>query len=181
MIARQRNTLTHAQTQRMPSRPTRATTRPPNGKPGRPSALTETTTKLFTQALLSLNTIDDAFVIAGIHPSTGHRWIAKGKKASAGEYRDFYEAVEEARAKAKALLVGKVVVAGRSDANMALKILERRYPKEWARTQKLEVDDKTPPGKREGMRDRLMASLDQIEKRLTAPTPAISPTSDDND
>lgn len=150
----------------MPSRPTRATTRPPNGKPGRPSALTAETSKLFRQALLSLNTIDDSFVLAGIHPSTGHRWLAKGRKANSGEYRDFYEAVEDAKARAKMTLVKKVNDAGRADPKMALKILERRYPKEWALLRRLEMEDKTPPSKREGMRDRVLTQLEQIEKRL---------------
>lgn len=150
----------------MPSKPTRATTREPNGRPGRPSSLSEQTSKLFQQSILSLNTIEDAATIAGVDYSTVARWMKKGRSASRGEYRDFYEAVESAKARAKAVLVKKVVDHGRADPKMALKILERRYPKEWALLRRLEMEDKTPVSKREGIRDRVVAQLDQIAKRL---------------
>jgi hypothetical protein len=155
----------------MASRPTRATTKEPTGKPGRPSALTEETTNLFTQALLSLNTLEDAALLAGVDYSTIARWMAKGRKARSGEYREFYEAAEGAKTRAKALLVATVSVAGRKDAKMALKILERRHPKEWAVTRKLELEDKTPPSKRTGIRERLLSQLERIEERLAKPNP----------
>lgn len=163
----------------MPGR-TRATTAPTTGRRGRPSSLSEETTKLFTGALLNLNTIEDAATIAGVDYSTVTRWLAAGKKQARGEYRDFYNAVERAKARAKGLLVTKVIGAARTDPAMALKVLERRYPAEWGATRKVELEDKTPPQKRD-IRNRVEAALDQIAQRLTAPAPVLGLAADDDD
>lgn len=165
----------------MPGGQTRATTREPSGRGGRPSSLSEETKRVFTSALLSLHTVEDAATLAGIDVSTVHRWIASGRKAERGMYREFYDAVENAKAKAKGSLVSKVVVEARKDPKLALKVLERRYPKEWGVTRKLELEDKTPANKRAGIRDRLEGMLDQIEKRLTAPPPAPVDTGETGD
>lgn len=153
----------------MPKGVTGAATQAPDGRVGRPSALTPDTLNLFNQALLGLNTLEDAAVLAGVDYSTIARWMAKGRKAKSGEYRQFYEAVEGAKVRAKALLTARVVESGRKDAKMALKILERRYPGEWGVTKKLELEDKTPMSKRHGVRDRLLGRLEQIEERLAKP------------
>lgn len=152
--------------------PTRAVTAPHTGKKGRPSSLSKTTVRRFTRAIMSLNTIEDAANIAGIDRTTVNRWLLEGKRAKSGDLRDFYVTVEEAKAKAKDRLVGKVSAAAQTDPAMALKILERRYPTEWSPTRKIEFEEKTPPQKRNA-RGRVEGLLDQIAARLTAPPPAL--------
>lgn len=149
--------------------PARAPSRPPTGKPGRPSALTPETLILMRGALLALNTIDDSFRVAGIHPSTGYKWLKAGRNARSGEYREFFEQVEDARTQAKAILVGKVAEGARGNPKLALEVLARRWPEEWAKRLKIE-DDSTPGAKkkREGVRDRVAGQLDRIEKRMNA-------------
>jgi hypothetical protein len=147
--------------------PSKATTRTPTGKIGRPSALTPETKNRFLAALAGLNTVEDASVYAGIGVSTVSRWLAEGRKQARGELRDFWVAVEDAKARAKMSLVQTVVTRGRQDPAMALKLLERRYPGEWSRTHKLEVEDTTPANKfTTSIRDQIAAQLDQIEQRL---------------
>jgi hypothetical protein len=141
-------------------------------KPGRPSKLTEETVNAFRQAILGTHTIQEAAILAGIDDSTAMRWMARGKRARAGEYREFYEAIERAKVQAKALFTARVTSEGRKDAKMALKILERRYPEEWGVRRQIDFKDKTPPGKRGDLvRDKLIGQLDRIEERLSKPNP----------
>lgn len=164
----------------MPGGRTAATTRPPSGKPGRPSALTEQTRKKFRLAMLGGNTVEDAFVYAGIHPSTGHRWIARGRKERSGEYREFYELSETVRAEVKVSLVTSVHLEAKRNPNMALRILERRYP-EWAKREKHELEDRRP--KRDTIREKLLGQLERMEERLREPppVPVASPADDDEE
>jgi hypothetical protein len=118
-------------------------------------------------AILDLNTMDDSFIFAGIHPATGYRWLKAGRTAQRGEMREFYEVVERTKTQAKMLLVKKVTAAARTDPKMALEVLNRRYPEEWARRNKVELEDKTPGAtKREGVRDRVVAAIDRVAERL---------------
>ena len=39
---------------------------------------------------------------AGIAPATYHRWLDRGRQAKSGIYRDFYDAIHEAHARARA-------------------------------------------------------------------------------
>lgn len=144
-------------------------------KVGRPSMLTDETRNRLRLALLDLNTLEDAARFAGISSTTLHRWLATGRQQTRGEYRELWDEVQDALSAAKRQLVRPVMKAARTDAKVALEVLARRFPKEWARTQKVELDDKSSSRtKREGVRDRVVASLEKIEQRLST-APAVKP------
>lgn len=154
----------------MAGRP-KSTEKVKHGSPGRPSALDGKTHDRMKAALLAGNTFEDACVYAGVHRQTGHNWMTRGRQTTKGEYREFFDMVEEARASYKVRLVMKVhagtTIAGAVGAKFALETLARRHPKEWARTNKLELDDKTPgAGKRAGLRERIISQLDRVDERL---------------
>ncbi len=50
--------------------------------------------------------------ISGISNSTFYNWYGKGRKAKSGRFHDFYNAVQEAKAKAIALRVENIRKAG---------------------------------------------------------------------
>jgi transposase len=133
---------------------------------GRPSSLTDETMQVVERSLLNLASYDDAAFAAGIHPSTFSRWKARGEqdaeRGRSSDYRDFYDRIERANRKVKALLTGRVLAGSRRDPKLALKILERRFAAEWA--MKLEVTDKTPRPKA-SPRDRFLKRLADIEER----------------
>jgi hypothetical protein len=72
-----------------------------------------------------------AALAAGIAESTHHDWMAKGRDAKSGIHRDYFEAVETAKAKAEAKAVRALTKS--RDWRAQLAFLERVNPGEWAR------------------------------------------------
>lgn len=153
----------------MPGGRTNAPDTKRNGKRGRPSSLTEDTKRLIRAELLNTGTYEEAAIAGGIHPSTFERWLAQGSRDFAADkfsdYRDFYELVCKANRDIKNLLRGRVITASRNNPMIALKILERRWPKEWGL--KIDVSDVTPKPK-SSPRDSVMKKIAQIEERQSA-------------
>ncbi|HEY7233879.1 MAG TPA: hypothetical protein VH539_06995 [Gemmatimonadaceae bacterium] len=140
-------------------------TAPPDSSPlGRPSKLNADTKAKLLNAFRSPHTQDDAARLAGIHPATLARWLARGRKATHGEYRDFCEEVETAISEGKALLVGRVMQGTRTKPELALKVLARRWPKEWGPAIAIPTEPFTPPDMAEARR-RIEERLDAIEAR----------------
>ncbi len=68
---------------------------------------------------------------AGIGRTTYYRWIHRGQEASDGIYREFYEAVRRAMARAEVRAVMILRQAMAKDWRAAMCWLERRYPNRW--------------------------------------------------
>lgn len=147
---------------------THAVTNDPNGKRGRPSSLSPETIQTIVTAIRSLVSYEDAAQLAGIHASTFQRWKAKGisdqKAGKTSDYRNFYEQLELANAQARSLLAARVMARSRTDPHLALKILERRDPKNWGLRTTVDVNDVTPT-KKESPLDKLLSKLDRMSDR----------------
>jgi hypothetical protein len=104
--------------------------------PGRPSKLTTERRDLFVSAIKEGNYVEVAAAVAGIHTSTVYNWMARGREAKTGEFREFFDAVKEAEAFAERTAVGQVRRAGAIDTRnwaAAMTFLERRFRDRWAR------------------------------------------------
>jgi hypothetical protein len=137
--------------------------RKPNG---RPSKLTADTKSKILNALRMTHSVDDAAILGGIHPRSLYRWLERGKKAARGEYFEFWQECERAVVEGKALLVGRVHAGSRLRPELALKILARRFPKEWGPSAKIEVEETERPDAA-ALRERIATRLDAIEQRLS--------------
>lgn len=76
----------------------------------------------------------------GVHPDTFYRWLREGERAKSGLVRQFYEAVKRAEAEAIArniALIQKAAQEGNWQA--AAWWLERKYPEEWGRKDKMDI------------------------------------------
>lgn len=159
----------------MPGGRTRAATKRPNGKSGRPSSLSEETIVKIEKRIRNLGSYDDAAIAGGVHPRTFERWREKGgKDFEAGkdsEYSRFYHRVEQANRDVKAILQGRVYAHSVRDGRLALKILERRWAKEWGL--KVELTDSTPTPKA-SPRDRFLTRLASIEERQAKAAEALA-------
>lgn len=75
---------------------------------------------------------------AGIGSSTFFRWLERGRTATSGRYREFWEAVEQAELRTELLAVGTIVSAIQSgDWRAAESFLKRRHPERWGNTMRL--------------------------------------------
>lgn len=76
---------------------------------------------------------------AGIGRTTFYAWKAKGEAAASGHYRDFTDALKQAEAESVVALVAAVRAAPQWQAAMTL--LERRWPAEFGRRDRIEVEN----------------------------------------
>lgn len=107
---------------------------------GRRSKLTPELVQAFTDALVEGNCIETAAALAGISHTTYYRWLEAGRKAKAGAFWEFCEAVKKAEAKAEADRVRRIQTAGK-DGNWQADAwwLERRRPERWGRRERHEL------------------------------------------
>ena len=134
----------------------------------RPTKLDEHTQRLILVGIRLGLTYEDAAQAAGLHRSTFHRWVAKGKSAQRGKFCDFCDALERANAEAQLTLAKLIHDAARGgqpitetrtvtradgsvettvtekaaspDWRAAALILERRFPDQWGRRDALKVE-----------------------------------------
>ncbi|HSE45076.1 MAG TPA: hypothetical protein VLA89_07075 [Gemmatimonadales bacterium] len=136
---------------------------------GRPTALTEELSKKITDYTLAGVHVEVACQAVGIAPSTWYLWKSKGKrdldrrdegdypKIDASHTHEFPKATDEpcwcghtrysefvtsllvAEAKAEARISAKVQGAFDQDPRLALYFMERRWPKRWARRDRLAI------------------------------------------
>lgn len=100
------------------------------------SKLTPEVTDQITRLIRVGNTVEIAAAAAGISRSTFFAWMDRGKKSGASNapYREFREAVGQARAEAEAVLVGRVSKAAANGSwSAAAWLLERRAPERWGK------------------------------------------------
>lgn len=77
----------------------------------------------------------------GIHEDTWYRWLREGERAKSGIKRRFYESIKKAEARAVLRNVAKILQASQEgNWQAAAWWLERRYPDEWGRKDKLDMN-----------------------------------------
>ncbi len=100
---------------------------------GRPTKLTPEVQARVVTAISGGNTRETAASYAGIRRATLFEWLARGRAARSGLFRDFADAIEKAEADASVTSVGLIRRAAQTSWQAAAWWLERRYPDEWGR------------------------------------------------
>jgi len=100
--------------------------------------LNKKTQAVIVKALKNCLTIKDACDLAGITKSTFFHWMEQGE-AGKKPYKDFSDTIKRAEPETKEALVGDI----RKDKHWTSKawILERRWPNDWGRKDRLGVSD----------------------------------------
>lgn len=122
---------------------------------GRPSKLTPVLVKFIELGGFNMLTLAETCVMAKIDYTTYRRWMIKAKATfeEHGEIedktlRDFYTAYDRGGMRRKELLINIVLQGAIDDPDLALKILERKYPdfsnkqKQLIETTDLDLDKK---------------------------------------
>lgn len=107
---------------------------------GRPSKLTPEIQSRICAVLRAGNYREVACAKAGVHYATFARWMADGKAATAGPFREFHDAVKRAEAYAEAKLLGQIRTASVENWQAAAWMLERKTPDRWGRRDKVTLD-----------------------------------------
>lgn len=95
---------------------------------------------LIIESIKEGNTNEISAKLAGISQATFYNWMAKGREAEKGIYRNFVEEVEMAEAFAMAGAVKNIKRAGEEDWRASAWYLERRDPANWGRKERLSAD-----------------------------------------
>lgn len=141
---------------------------------GRPSKLEPDAVERMVNAIRAGNTLDTACAVAGIRHKTMRNWIHAGVGQKRGKYRDFYSRIKKALAEAEAFHVTNITSVARGrpaqerrreeiaeDGTKTVIIerhggqapqwtasawfLERRNPKRYSRTVRVEGGDESRP------------------------------------
>lgn len=109
---------------------------------GRPTTLTPQITKMICDALELGSYLESAAAYAGVHKTTLHKWLFKGRKVKKGLYADFVSQVDMAIEKSEVRKIQRINKAAetgdwRADAWM----LERKLPKRWGRKETVRLED----------------------------------------
>lgn len=107
----------------------------------RPTKLDDAVAGRVLQALRAGNYLDTAAAFAGVHRSTLHDWLKKGRAENAREpYASFVDDVDEAMGDAEAMFVARIAKAAEDARNWTAAAwwLERRFPDRWGRRDRLE-------------------------------------------
>jgi transposase len=111
---------------------------------GRPSKLTPEIQERICQLIRAGNTVEIASEASGITPTTFYNWMQKGADGRQ-PYADFSKAIEQVRAEAEAILVGRIQRAAQSGSwRAATWLLERQWPERWAPAGDRAEDEETP-------------------------------------
>jgi transposase-like protein len=106
---------------------------PPKRKRGRPSKLTPEVTAKVVAAIEGGQFLAVAARLAGIGPTTLHRWMERGEKKGKGNpFRAFYIAVQRAEARNEQRLVKLWRRQAKDDWRAAMEMLARRHPERWS-------------------------------------------------
>lgn len=111
---------------------------------GRPSKLTDEVQQRIIDGIRLGVHLDVAAAYGGIHYATFRQWMTKGEGQSQGRYREFYEAVTQAERQLEMELVGRVVLASKTDWRAAVELLKRRHTERWGNSTKLTGFDGGP-------------------------------------
>ena len=110
--------------------------------PGRRPKLTPETCWAVCEALSHGAPLHEAARAAGVGKATLHRWQARGRRETAGPYREFRDRVREVSALVHMHAVASIRASKSWRAHAWW--LERRYPREWGR-RRLELATRRPP------------------------------------
>ena len=108
-------------------------------RPGRPSKLTETTKRKLIDAIKGGSYLEPACKYAGIDYSTFRKWMVQGENAQSGEYREFFEEVQDAIATSEITTVAYWRKHIPHDWKAAKEFLARRWPERWANKQQIDI------------------------------------------
>jgi len=126
----------------------------------RKSKLTEELIPIIKSEISEGNYVSVVCQAHGINRTSFYDWKNRGEKGKSGIYRDFYEAIEEATAKAEQKYVGVIKDAANSGVwTAAAWWLERRYPDRWGKREKVDV---TSGGKQINTLDLKNLSNDEL-------------------
>ena len=108
---------------------------------GRQTSLTPEMQALVCQAIRSGNTARTSVAFAGIPEKTFYYWLERGREGGKANerYVQFMQAVEKARADAVVRNVAIIQKKASETWQAAAWWLERRHPKDWARTEKTQL------------------------------------------
>ena len=84
-------------------------------------------------------TLAAASGLAGIDRTTIHRWLATGSRARRGQFRDFFNAYQDAQRVAEATLTKIIFEGCRTDYRFALQVAEWRFPEHWSLKERREI------------------------------------------
>lgn len=85
-------------------------------------------------------TIKNAALAAGIDESTFYKWMNRGENATSGQYFQFVKYIKESKAKSEKKHVDNIKKAANDGAWQASAwILERRFPEDWGRIDRLSL------------------------------------------
>jgi len=115
----------------------------PRGKRGQPTKLTPETQALIVEVLKEGNYRRVAAGCVGIDEVTLSHWMKRGREGIAEDrddiYVQFFLAVTAAEHDAHRLMVKAVTAAAKQDYKAALEYLSRKFPKEWAKVDRMKV------------------------------------------
>lgn len=87
--------------------------------------------------------VKNSMKMVGIHESTFYGWMSRGEKETKGVYFEFCEAVEKAKAESEKKLVDIIRgAAEQGEWKPAAWMLERRFPDQWGRIDRLDISGK---------------------------------------
>ncbi len=107
------------------------------GRPGRPSKLTEETTKKLVKAIESGNYMKAACAYAGIDYTTFRLWMKKGEKAKSGRYFNFFHTIKRAEQIAEVKMIEQWQRHMPENWQAIATFMERRYPDRWGRNMRV--------------------------------------------
>lgn len=111
--------------------------------PGRKNKLTKELINYASKLVEAGATITAVAKALGVSRETIHRWLREGEKQQEGLMHDFYEAFNRAEAKAIARNVAIIQRSAQSgNWQAAAWWLERKYPEEWGKRDKLDMHAK---------------------------------------
>jgi transposase len=131
----------------------------------RPTKYTRDRKKRLLDALRDGNTRRAACMAAGIDQDTLANWAQR--------FSDFSEELTRAEAEAEVALVGIIRAAAPQDWRAALTLLERRWPNEWGKRERIDVyEHERAQQEAERIAARFRKPVDEVLQRagIAAPT-----------
>ena len=131
-----------------------------------PSKFTPTIRAAIIESLELGNYQEVAAAQAGINRGTLHKWLTRGRQEGEGEYWDFLQDVERAKAKAEGDALNIIRNAALNGTwQAAAWFLERSKPERWRLRTTTEVSDAEDEGGKvqgDNARDKVSAIIDEL-------------------
>lgn len=149
---------------------------------GRPCKLTPALQEMILEAVRDGAYAEQAAAAAGIDRSTFFRWLAQGRDATSGKFREFSIAIATAEAAAEldAAKTLKTAFDG-GDWRAAITYLERKFPERWGKRERHELSgpaggpiqvDASLKVDLSKLSDEDLERLDEIDAKIAAQLPS---------